>query len=137
MKDNRHSLAVGTAAFSAAFFIFAAATISESVLSMRESKKSGFSIVPDNLRLVPESLAIHLEDELDEFPTSTMTNSKAWAEFEEQVSVYAEGLELLKNEKRVRSFVISGLYLISAIGMAYFSIRLKKYSANKDHERTP
>ena len=137
MKDKRHSLAVGSAAFSAAFFIFAVAMISESVLSIRESKLSLDSIAPDNLRRVPESLAIHLDGELDEFPTSTMTNSKAWAEFEERVSGYAEGLELLKNEKRVRSFVISGLYLISAIGMAYFSIRLKKYSANKDHERTP
>ena len=137
MKDKRHSLAVGTAAFSAAFFIFAAAMISESVLSIRESKMSLDSIAPENLRRVPESLAINLEGELKGFPISTITNAKAWTEFEARVSGYAERLELLKNEKWIRSFVISGLYLISAIGFAYFSIRLRKYSANKDHERTP
>jgi len=78
-------------------------------------------IAPENLKRAPESFRISLRAESRDFPVEEMTKTKSWGKLQSTVSGYAQRLELIENQNRQRSIIISGIYLVSAIGMAVFA----------------
>jgi len=134
MKLNKSNwLSNGYVIFATLFFVFGLIFIVNSISSSRVSKLGIVSIAPENLNRALESFRLNLIVESRDFPTEEMMNTKSWGEFQSTVSAYAQRLELIENQNRLRSITESFLYLFSGIGMAIFAtINRKKQQKYKN-----
>jgi hypothetical protein len=127
MKKNKvHWLSKGSTIFTTLFFVFCIAFIWETRSSMRISKHGLQSIAPGNLRSAPESFRLKLIVESPDFPAEEMAETEAWKGLQASVDAYADRLETTRDENRRRMMGTSILYLCSALGMAVFSVLIRK-----------
>ena len=102
-------------------------------LSIRNSKNSTklselglTSIAPQNLLSSAESLRLGLAVETDNKSTEIISGSKSWAQHEKRLTAYTERLELLEEQRRKQSGLISKLSVASSLSMLLFTIALMK-----------
>lgn len=114
-----------------AYFIFAALLITFCVLSISESKASlritelgTESIAPQNLRTLPRTFELNLQSEAPSFPIEEMTTSQSWINLQDKVAAYAERLEVMGAQNRIRQERISYCTLVSSFGMIAFAMLL-------------
>lgn len=119
-------LSNGYSIFSTLFIVFALMSIANSYSYIRLSRLGLVSIAPENLKSAPESFSLRLKVESFDFPVEEMVKSKSWGELQSDVSAYAQRLELIENENRLRSIIVMCLYLLSTIGMALFAYQRKQ-----------
>ena len=113
--------AKGSAIFATMFFVLCGFSIYDSRSSIEVSELGLESIAPDNLRRTPKIFQLTLQAESSGFPVDDMTKTKAWKDLERSTDAYSDRLELLEGQNRQRSWVVSIMYLLSAVGMAIFA----------------
>jgi hypothetical protein len=104
-----------------------------SQFSMERSKLGLISIAPENLAGAPESFWYKLRVEAPDVAAEEMTKTKAWSRLQEQVSAYAQRLELMERQSedieehfmRLSTWT-SWLTLALAVGMAALAILMNR-----------
>jgi hypothetical protein len=125
MKKSDY-ISKGSIIFATLFVVFAILCIMESKYAINITNQGIDTIAPANLKSAPELFRLNLRVESGDFPVEEMTKTKSWGELQKTVSGYAERLELLEKQNRRRSLWASLLYFISAMGMAAFSVLVRK-----------
>lgn len=111
----------GYVIFSTLFFVFGLIFFVDMNSSIRVMKLGIDSIAPENLKGAPESFRLSLRVESRDFPVEEMMKTKSWDKLQSTVSGYAKRLELIENQNRQRSIIVSWTYLVAGIGMAAFT----------------
>jgi len=105
-------------------------------LSLERSESGLSTIAPENLARAPESFRRHLQQEAPHLSVEEMTKTRAWSTLQEDVSAYAQRLELLERQMRDISMHdvalthwrtrvslwVSGLGIASSVGLPVFLI---------------
>ena len=123
MNTNETYVSNGTVTCTALVIVFCSLLIMNFLFLGDVDKLSIDTISPKNLSTAPESFELALRAESPRFSVEEMTRTRSWRELQNTVSGYAQRLELLERQDRQRLFWLTGMAVLSAIGLAAFSRR--------------